>query len=403
MDIDRGPHVQRKKANPEEEEYIMTGLERLKACVALQPVDRPGLLPSYTDRLAALQAGMTYADIIERPDDASAAMRNLWNRLGGYGDTVYYAGGTDIYYLAVKHFTRIKIPGRELPRDTYWQIVEKPNFTRDEYDILIDEGWNAFMLKMIPRVWDIPPEDLNRYGSVAAYHKFQGERSVAQYKKDTESWKKMGVDVFVGASVPTPQMALSCARSLMEYTIDLYEIPDKVEKALWAALPTLIENGIAGCRATGIPCVAIIIERGSAQLYPLNLFEKFEWPMMKRMVEEFVKNGITPLLHLDTDWTKNLPYFREFPKGRVVASFDGTTDLLNAKKVLRDHVCIMGDVPASLLVAGTTGEVEAYVTRLCDEVGEGGGFILGTGCSMPPNAKIENVQKMIAVCKSYAA
>ena len=125
--------------------------------------------------------------------------------------------------------------------------------------------------------------------------------------------------------------------------------------------------------------------------------------MMKRMVEEFVKNGITPLLHLDTDWTKNLPYFREFPKGKVVASFDGTTDLVNAKKVLRDHVCIMGDVPASLLVAGTTGEVEAYVTRLCDEVGEGGGFILGTGCSMPPNAKIENVQKMIDVCKSYAA
>ena len=381
---------------------MMTGIERLRACVSLQPVDRPGLLTSYTDRLAALQTGMTYADIIERPDAASAAMRKLWRELGGYGDAVYYAGGTDIYYLAAKHFTHIRLPGKDLPRDTYWQIVEKPNFTQDEYDILINEGWNSFMWRMIPRVWDIPPEDLKKCGSVAGYHKMQGERSLLQYRKDTELWRAMGVEVFVGASVPTPQMVLSCARSLMDYTMDLYEIPDKVEQALWSALPPLIENGIAGCKATGIACVAIIIERGSGQLYPLDLFEKFEWPLLRQMVEEFVKNGITPLLHLDTDWSKNLPYFKEFPRGKVVASFDGTTDLINAKKVLRDHVCIMGDVPASLLVAGTSKEVESYVRKLCDEVGEGGGFILGTGCSMPPNANIENVKTMVDVCKSYA-
>jgi hypothetical protein len=345
---------------------------------------------------------MTYADILESPDAASAAMRQLWKRLGGYGDAVYYAGGTDIYYLAVKHFTRINIPGKHVSRDTYWQIVERPNFDREEYDILVNEGWTAFLWKMIPRVWDIPPGDLDKYGSVSAYHKAQGERSVSQYKKDTELWREMGVDVFVGASVPTPQMMLSCARSMMEYTIDLYEVPDKVEEALWATLPAMIENGIAGCRATGIPCVAIIIERGSGQLYPLELFERFEWPMLKKMVDDFVESGITPLLHLDTDWTKNLPYFREFPKGKVIASFDGTTDLFNAKKVLRDHVCIMGDVPASLLVAGTPREVETYVRRLCDEVGDGGGFILGTGCSMPPNANIDNVKTMIDVCKSYS-
>lgn len=381
---------------------MMTGIERLRACVELRPVDRPGLLNSYTDRLAAIQAGMTYADILEKPDEASAAMRRLWKRLGGYGDAVYYAGGTDLYYLAVKHFTRIAVPGKDVARDSYWQIIEKPNFSQDEYDILINQGWTAFSLTMIPRVWDIAEHDLAKHGSVAAYHKAQGERSVMQYRRDTERWREMGVEVFVGASVPTPQMLLSCARSLIEYTMDLYEIPDKVEKALWAALPAQIENGIAGCRATGIPCVAIIIERGSGQLYALDLFERFEWPMLKEMVSAFIEQGITPLLHLDTDWTKNLPYFREFPRGKVVASFDGTTNLFNAKKVLRDHVCIMGDVPAPLLVAGEVTEVEAYVRRLCEEVGEGGGFILGTGCSMPPNANIDNVRAMVELCKSFA-
>jgi uroporphyrinogen-III decarboxylase len=119
------------------------------------------------------------------------------------------------------------------------------------------------------------------------------------------------------------------------------------------------------------------------------------------MIDKFVANGITPLLHLDTGWSKNLPYFKEFARGKVIASLDGTTSTFNAKKVLRNHVCLMGDVPASLLVAGTTKELETYVRKLVEEVGDEGGFILGTGCSMPPNAKFENVKAMINTCKSY--
>ncbi len=379
----------------------MTGIERLRACVALEKVDRPAILPSYMDRFAALQDGMTLADILERPDDASTAMRKLWDRLGGWGDGVYYAGGTDIYYLSVKFLMRILLPGKHLPRDSYWQIMEAPIMQRDDYDRLARMGWNAFALEMIPKVWEISPEEMERDGSVEAYNGTQGVKSLNQYRKDTELWREKGVEVFVGASVPSPQMALSCARSLTEYTLDLYEIPDKVEEAIWAALPDLIQNGIAGCRATGIPCVAVILERGSAAYYRLNLFERFEFPQLKKMIEEFVSHGITPLLHLDTDWSKNLPYFKEFPRGKVIASLDGTTNIFNAKKVLKDHVCVMGDMPASLLAAGTTKEVEAYVRKLVEGVGEGGGFILGTGCSMPPNATFENVKTMIDTCKSY--
>ena len=63
----------------------MKGIERLRACVSLEKVDRPGILPSYMDRFAALQAGLTFADILARPVDASAAMRKLWDRFGGWG------------------------------------------------------------------------------------------------------------------------------------------------------------------------------------------------------------------------------------------------------------------------------------------------------------------------------
>jgi len=379
----------------------MTGIERLKACVACKEVDRPGILPSYMDRFSATQEGLTFADILEQPDRASEAMRKTWDKLGSWGDAVYYAGGTDIYYLSIKHLTRIKLPGKDLPRDSYWQILEAPNVKREDYDLLINKGWNIFSLEMLPRIWEITDLEIKQYGTIASYHKAQAERSLKQYRRDTEFWREKGVEVFVGASVPSPQMGLSCARSLPEYTLDLYEIPDKVEAATWAALPDLIQNGIDGCKATGIPCVAVILERGSGAYYPLSFFERFEFPQLKKMIEAFVKNGITPLMHLDTDWTKNLPYFKEFPKGKVIASLDGTTNIFNAKRILQNHVCLMGDVPASLLVAGTPGEVEGYVRRLMEDVGEQGGFILGTGCSMPPNAKFENVKVMIDTCKAY--
>ena len=379
----------------------MNGKERLQACVNLKPVDRPGIMPSYMDRFCAMQAGLNFADIITRPDDAAAAMRSLWRKLDGYGDCPYYASPTDIYQVACKHLTVVKIPGKDLPPDTYWQILEKPIITREDYPRLIEVGWNKFLLEMMPRFWTISDDDMKRYGSTEAYHQAQLNRGLEQYRRDTQNWKEIGAEVFVGASVSPPQMALSLARSLTEYTIDLYEIPDLVERALWAALPDLIDQAINGCKATGIPCVALILERGSAQLYPLSFFERFEWPQLKKMIEALLRENITPLLHMDTDWSKNLPYFKELPKGKIIISLDGTTNMINAKKVLRDHVCLMGDVPASLLVNGTVEEVTDYVSNLCGEVGEGGGFILGTGCSMPPNANLDNVQAMIETCKNF--
>ena len=58
-------------------------------------------------------------------------------------------------------------------------------------------------------------------------------------------------------------------------------------------------------------------------------------------------------------------------------------------------MAILGDVPAPLLSLGKPEEVTAYCQKLIDVVGEGGGFILGSGCGVPYDAKIENVRAMV--------
>lgn len=64
-------------------------------------------------------------------------------------------------------------------------------------------------------------------------------------------------------------------------------------------------------------------------------------------------------------------------------------------EVMADRMCINGDVPPSLLALGTEDEVYNYSAKLIKETGSEG-FILGQGCDIPVNAKIENVKAMIS-------
>ena len=74
---------------------------------------------------------------------------------------------------------------------------------------------------------------------------------------------------------------------------------------------------------------------------------------------------------------------------------DGDTDIFRAKEVLGDHMCLMGDVPASMLFYKSSEDVYKYCFRLIRELGPTG-FILQSGCDIPANAKLENVQAMVA-------
>ena len=85
------------------------------------------------------------------------------------------------------------------------------------------------------------------------------------------------------------------------------------------------------------------------------------------------------VFHLDQNWLKFLPYFRELPEGKYIVELDGCTDIFEAKKIIGDRMCLMGDVPARLLKLGTKQDVEQYCRKLIDEVGKGSGFILSSG------------------------
>lgn len=370
----------------------MTRQERFEAAVALEPVDRAPVMPLMT-AFAVRAQGMTQGEAWREPEKGFKAMLDTFNDLGGF-DKLYkpnlfwpMLGGR---FCAAP--VRVLLPGRQLPEDSLNQIDERELFSRDDYDKLAALGWNAF--------WDEHYEIMSG-GRPMERVKLTQDRLLEEYVREVQIYHQMDIHPLFGAYVDSSIMAYSMARTLTEFTMDIYEVPHKVKAAMDATCDDLIQNALDVIKVTKIPLVFIVLERGSGFYYRLDVFEQFEWPYLQRYVDAFLSEGVTPWFHFDTDWTLNLPYLKQLPKGKCVADLDSTTNIFKAKEILRDHMCISGDVPASLLTLGSPEEVGDYCKSLIDTVGRGGGFFLTTGCECPVDAKFENVKMMIDVAKSY--
>jgi uroporphyrinogen-III decarboxylase len=182
---------------------------------------------------------------------------------------------------------------------------------------------------------------------------------------------------------------------LPKFAIDLIEIPDKIEAVMNIILPHLAGKSIQRAKERGYPLVWVGGWRSAPCLLSPTMWNRFVWPYIRKLVYEVVAAGLIALLHLDSDWTRELERFRELPRGKCIMALDGETDIFKAKEILGDHMCLMGDVPASMLFFKNSEDVYNYCSRLIRELGPAG-FILQSGCDIPANAKLENVQAMVA-------
>jgi len=374
----------------------MTPQERIDTAIKLEPVDRVPVVPMM-DFFCARYKGVVLEDFINDGDMARDLMDEIFFEFGPW-DATFQSTALNEFAFALTLPIRLKVPGRELPSDTIWQFDEVPLMTEEDYDFLIENGWHAFWGMMFPRMR--PYQDPAQVPQLL-------EDWTNQAVRDTLKWEDKGVLSFTGVAITPPFDALSMARSLNEFIYDLYRHPDKVIAAMDAMLPDLIQSVIGGQKGIqqatrwGYRTAFLGSTRQSATFISPKMFEKFGLPYLHRIVEAYLEAGITPLFHFDSDWTPLLEYFKEFPRGTCILELDGTTDIFKAKEVLRDHMCLMGDVPAALLKLGTPEEVSDYVKKLIDVVGEGGGFILSTGCDTPVDAKPENVRAMVETALTY--
>jgi uroporphyrinogen-III decarboxylase len=343
--------------------------ERVLAAIHMQEGDRVpcGLTMSY---FVARYSGVSIADYINDPDLRMELQHKTFEDLGGSDMVNIMPPSTSD---SPDHFAflpvRIRLPGKTLPDDTVPQYAERELMVPEDYEKVIEKGWFRYVREdLVPVAFPEGPDPAP---------------APAKQRRHEDSWNRLYFedrDIYIYPDMPVsmPFEILSYARSLEKFLIDLYRRPEMVLAAMDVMMQDFVESALAGIGAS-TRAVVIPANRFSSGFISPRHFEKFALPQLLMMVDLLVSHGLIVFFHLDQDWTKVLPYFRQLPAGSYVLHFDSTTDILQAKEILGDRMCLMGDVPARLFKLGSPGDIESYCKKLINTVGRGGGFILGAG------------------------
>lgn len=313
-------------------------------------------------------------------------------------------------------------PGHGVPETSAQQFVEGEYMTADEYDMFLYNRADFIIRHYLPRVYGLleplaalPP--LNTQTGMIPYHllatpefsnllstlvtasrqtmKWRAETGTFAAEMDELGYPSYGM--FVGLA---PFDVISDNfRGMRGAMLDMYRNPDKLLEAcdvlLLQQAQMIKEFKISGRNNIGF----MPLHRGADGFMSNKQFETFYWPTLKQHIINVIDAGITPCVFFEGDYTSRLEYLLELPKGKVLGQFD-SSDIVRVKEVLNNHMCIMGNVPPSLLQTGSTQDVRDYCKWLIDVVGKGGGFIMSPRSAID-EVKPENLKMMFDFTREY--
>lgn len=282
--------------------------------------------------------------------------------------------------VAASLFSKMKLAGKELPEGSLWQVDERETMRREDYDTILKIGWKKFRTEYYKRI------DLS---------KFYQLKSIIAGIIAGKRFEKAGFPTFMSIVLNIPYDQLCVGRSFSNFTKDLYQIPDKVQAVMDTIYLSHLKEMKKQVKQAKAWAVFFGIARGASQFMSPKFWDRFVWPYIVKGVNAVIETGAYVNLHFDSNWDRDIERFKELPKGKCIWACDSTTDIFKLKEVLDGHMCIKGDVPPPLLSLGTPDEVYKYCVKLIKEIGPTG-FILAPGCTLPMNAKVENVKAMLA-------
>jgi uroporphyrinogen-III decarboxylase len=341
-------------------------------------------------------------------------------------DLIYQQPFTPGKALEILNPKQMRWPGHGVDPYQGHQSIEIDNMKADEYDLYMkdpsDYMFRIFMsrtsenlagLAMLPRLSDVAGAmGAQALALVFAEPKVaKAVRTLQKAGREMRKWQpkirkfnKMIQDMgfpqyFQGAAMPPYDVLSHSMRGMSGTMLDMFRQPDKLVEACEFILKKTLERPMPEPSENGYTRIFMTNTRGSDEFMSMKQFQTFYWPTFKKLVMGLIKKGATPCIFFEGNFTSRLEYLLEFPKGKLLARFD-TTDIFRAKEILKDHVCIEGNIPSSLLQVGTVKEVKDYCKKLIDVVGKGGGYILSPRSSTD-EVKPENLKAMIEFTREY--
>jgi hypothetical protein len=340
-----------------------------------------------------------------------------------------YAGTSSGEVSEILQPTQSRWPGGTLPENTAHQAIDVETMMDDEYELLLNDPTDFYIRKMLPRTYEalkplakLPAlgQRMMMFGMMTTMFtteefKEMGRALIAAGEAQ-EKWMKaagtpLAVEMDKLSLVPNSHMggaggapfdAISDRyRGMHGAMLDMYRHPDELLEVLDRMSQRSMENAIpADPNTRGNPKrLFIALHRGADGFMSNKQYEKFYWPGLKAAMLKDIELGYVPMPFCEGKFDDRIEFFLEMPKGKVVVHLD-LTDMFRAKEILKDHCCLMGNVPASLLQLGTPNDVDEYCRKLIEVCGKGGGLILTHGSSID-EAKPECLHAMIEATKKY--
>jgi hypothetical protein len=399
--------------------------KRLLDQVALRATDRIPFVFG-TRFWAAKFAGITFEEQMYDADKAAAALEKvlLWLEPDGYQPSLYSYGPT----LEALDYRLIEWPGHGTDKNATFQYLDRELMPAKEYDEYLLDPTGYYLRKYLPRIAgafeglahlpDFPA--LSEWRMVANQRAFAhpalreslrlllevGDLADHAARKTIEFVNKMtglGFPSVGGGFCKAPyDHVTDFLRGSKGGMLDMLRNKDKLLETIDKVGELLLHGVVEETRAGGTPYVFIPLHWGLDGFMSPQNFQTFYWPGLRKMMLRLIDNGLIPVVFWEGKCDSRLEHIGDIPRGKAVYWFE-QTDLIRAKEILGNVVCLRGNVPTSLLITGTPDGVDAYCRNLITKVGKGGGFILDGAASIPDEARPENVMAMAQSVRKYAA
>jgi hypothetical protein len=328
--------------------------------------------------------------------------------------------------LELADYRSLRWPGHGVAENASYQYIDREVMTADEYDLYIDDPTYFYYSRYLPRIMaalaplaKLPqitsyqhlrllsalavfgdPEvasALQRLIEIGAESRRMVQRAAA-WAQDIASLGFPSV-TGAGSTAPFDYFAdyLRGAKGLM---LDMYRRKDKVLAALDRVTPILIKSAVAGAKQARSNICFMPMHWGLDGFMSLEQFKIFFWPQLRAVIMGLIENDVVPCVLWEGNCESRLETIADIPRGKAIYWFE-RTDMLRAKEVLGDMVCLRGNVSPILLNTGTTDDVTAYVRRLIEGAGKNGGLIVDGAIGISDEAKPGNVHAMFRAVREY--
>jgi uroporphyrinogen-III decarboxylase len=399
-------------------------VKRMADQVALRETDHVPFV--YASRFwAATYAGISFEEFMYDPDKAIDATRQVVELLepDAYSHTIYAFGSA----LQELDFRPMKWPGHGADPNATFQYIDQEFMSAKEYDEFLLDPSGYYLKTYLPRLagafeaLKLLPDvvSLSEWKFITGMRPFAnpelqeglkqlfkaGEANDAAIRKIgafVGEMKEKGYPIANSSFCKSPYDHLvDSMRGSKGGMLDMFRNKEKLLAAIDKMEQFLVRGVEQEAKALDSPYIFMPLHWGLDGFMSPDQFKTFYWPSLRRIILYLIERDLVPVVFWEGNCTSRLEVIGDIPAGKAVYWFEAT-DLVHAKEVLGDTVCLRGNVPASLLITGTADDVDAYCRNLIEKVGKGGGFILDGAASIPDEAKTENVVAMARSVHKYA-